>query len=67
MNIDLFMGKPLNYWVELQNKADELNVSDLILDNAMMRAKVSFYEAKLNSMFSYMDDIGKRTISIGKP
>jgi len=45
-----FMGHPASYWVELQNRADELNVSHLIQELADAYAKIGFYERRISEM-----------------
>lgn len=50
----LFMGKEPSYWVELQRKAEELNCEKLIEEVATLRAKTSFYEARINELSHFM-------------
>lgn len=45
-----FYGKPISYWIELDRKARELNVENLIDEIAELRAKVSFYESRIEEM-----------------
>lgn len=49
-NVGLFMGKPPSYWIELQVQAESLKAVTLIEEIAILRSKVSFYEARLDQM-----------------
>lgn len=50
----IYLGKPAEYWLELQKQADLIGVSHLISELATLRAKLSFYEARINEMNSFM-------------
>lgn len=50
MDGDMFLGKPVNYWLELDREAQNLNLESLLKDNANLRSRVSFYEDKLKEM-----------------
>jgi hypothetical protein len=50
-----FLGKPTSYWIELQATVESQGFDRLILQNASLRAKVSFYEARLKEMIDFMD------------
>jgi hypothetical protein len=45
-----FLGHKPEYWLELQKKADELNVGDLIKEIARLRGKISLYESRIAEM-----------------
>ena len=50
-----FLGEELSYWIELKKTVQE-NYKDndsLIRENGKLRAKVSYYETKLNEMLRY--------------
>jgi hypothetical protein len=40
----MFMGRSFDYWLELQRQADMLSISDVIEENARLRAKLLLYE-----------------------
>ena len=46
----LFMGHGMDYWIALQERADRLQVSDLVEEIAKLHAKVSYYETRLADM-----------------
>ena len=46
----MFLGEDIKYWLTLKSKAEELGVADLIREIAGLRAKVSYYEARLDEM-----------------
>lgn len=48
--LDTFMGEPIEYWMELQKKAEALKVTDFIREIAELRATVSFYESRLDDI-----------------
>ena len=49
-----FMGREFSYWVELQRNVDA-DKEELLVENARLRAKVSFYEDRLKSMTEFMN------------
>ena len=55
----LFFGKPFEYWVELNERAENLNVEHLLSDLAKYHAKVSFLTEKLQEMQAYLDHVNK--------
>jgi hypothetical protein len=55
----LLFGKPYRYWVELQAQTPP-DISKLILEIADLRAKVSFYESRIDEMNKFMEYINKR-------
>jgi len=51
-------GKPLKYWLELEYRAKEntanwMRTENLIIEIATLRAKVSFYEDRLEQMVEF--------------
>ena len=52
-NEALFLGEPATYWLELQQCAKEMNLTDLLRENARLRSKCSFYESRLKQMQDY--------------
>jgi len=53
--IDWFLGHPIRYWIELQNHAEECNHVDLLQEIADLRAKVSFYESRLDDIQKFRE------------
>jgi len=51
---ELFLGKPITYWLELNRKMEDLQLDKLIMEMATLRAKVSFYESRINEMEKFM-------------
>lgn len=49
-----FFGKPPEYWLALQERADKLDVSDLISEIATLRSKVSYYESRISQLNEFM-------------
>lgn len=47
---DQFMGHAYEYWITLQERAEELNATKLIQEIARLHAKVSFYESRIADM-----------------
>lgn len=48
--MDTYLGETAETWLELKRKALELDVMPLIRENASLRAKVSYYEARLDDI-----------------
>lgn len=48
-----YMGHDINYWLELQKKADTLDVVKWLEEVAELRAKVSFYESRIKEMSEF--------------
>lgn len=55
MNKDetLFLGEKIPYWVELKAKAEKLDVCNYIKEIAELRAKVSFYESRIDEITTF--------------
>lgn len=49
----LFLGKPPAYWLELEKQAKALHYDRLIAEIALLRAKVSFYESRIEEMSKF--------------
>lgn len=54
----LYLGYPTNYWIELHKKAKKLDdgkisVDILIEEIGKLRAKVNFYESRLDQINVY--------------
>ena len=58
---DMFLGKPIGYWIELQKEIDihpcGHDIERLIESNAYLRAKVSRYE-------EYIDELNRYRLSL---
>lgn len=55
-----FLGQPMSYWLELRRMIEEnedRSVPSLIKSNAVLRAKVSFYEEQIRNMESYRNEM----------
>lgn len=48
--MDKFLGKDVNYWLELDRWSKENNYEDLIKDLAELRFKVICYESHISNM-----------------
>lgn len=60
MQADTFMGHPFNYWVELERQANVAGLdAELITDNALLRAKVSYYESLFAKAAAYKAQLGE--------
>lgn len=53
--IDLFLGHPMNYWLELEKWAKLNNASDLIQEIADLRGKIGFYESRIKQLNEFMN------------
>jgi len=49
---DLILGHSFEYWMTLQQRAEELKVVDLIEEIAKLRGKLQFYESRIEQMES---------------
>ena len=45
-----FLGHSAGYWIELEKKAEILDVADFIQEIADLRGKVNFYESRIRQM-----------------
>jgi hypothetical protein len=43
-------GKSMKYWIELQKKAEKLDVVDYLMEISELRGKVSFYESRIEEL-----------------
>lgn len=55
MNTETFLGHPFKYWVELEKKAEILDVVDYVAEIAELRGKVGFYESRIKQMNELMN------------
>jgi len=46
----MLLGHSLEYWIELEKQAKSLDYDKLIEEIARLRAKVSFYESRIEEM-----------------
>lgn len=44
------MGHPIKYWIELEQRAQELNASHLLEELAQAYGKIGFYERRVKEM-----------------
>lgn len=51
-----FLGESINYWLTLQRKAREMNVTHLIRELGNLHAKVGFYESRIREMGEFKDN-----------
>lgn len=51
-DIPTMMGKPLEYWLELE-RSRKMSEVDLIQDSVTLRAKVSYYEEMIKRMMTF--------------
>jgi hypothetical protein len=58
-----FFGHDMRYWAELQQqlelKPDGPELEDLIQQNAMLRAKVSYYEQQIDRLMAYRKQLAQ--------
>lgn len=47
-----WMGHPMSYWMELEKRAQELNVAHLVEELAIAYGKIGFYEKRIKEMAS---------------
>lgn len=56
--VTLFLGKPADYWIALEQRLNEmpasLEVSNLITEVVRLRGKLSFYESRITEMASQL-------------
>ena len=55
----VLLGHPLEYWIELQERADKLAVTDCIAEIAALRAKVSFYESRIDELSRFKEEMDR--------
>jgi len=56
---DLFLGHPLEFWRELERRAEELNVVHLIEALSEANSKVRYYERMLDQINQYRNIVTK--------
>lgn len=52
---DIYRGKTFAYWEELERQSADLSVQKLIGELATLRAKTSFYEARISELSQFME------------
>lgn len=48
--ITVFLGKPFDYWVDLQTRVEEINATKLIEEIVHLKAKAYDYETQMNKI-----------------
>ena len=48
-----FLGEEIDFWLELKEKAEKLDKVDCVREIAYLRAKVSFYESRLDEINNF--------------
>lgn len=52
--MDIFLGHPIPYWLELQKRADALNCVHLLKEIADLYGRVGFYEKRIAELNQFM-------------
>lgn len=52
-----YLGRPVSYWVELHLRADELDLVRPLIEIAELRAKVSFYESRIDEINNFKKSV----------
>ena len=50
---DLFLGQPTDFWMELKDRADNLNATAMLKELVLSNAKVRYYEQHLKQMQAF--------------
>jgi len=50
----LFMGKPVDYWIELDNHARKIGIEDVALENAKLRKRITTLEKRWKALRKYL-------------
>jgi len=50
----IFMGQDEAYWIELKNRAEELDVTKLIKEIIDLRGTIAFYESRIAEIATSM-------------
>lgn len=58
---DLYLGKTMKYWLELERLPREMKYEGLILEIANLRSKVSFYESRIEEMARFAELVEKNS------
>jgi hypothetical protein len=51
----IFLGHDIKYWIELENRAKELEVTDFIEEIVQLRGKLSFIQKRTNEIFLMLE------------
>jgi hypothetical protein len=50
----LFLGKPIDYWFEVDKDLKDRGVQELVSEIATLRAKISYYESRISQLHDFM-------------
>lgn len=61
LKMDVFLGKPLAYWLELQRRIDAhgidcLQNERLLSEIIELRGKLNLYESRIKEMYRFMEE-----------
>jgi hypothetical protein len=51
----LFLGHDIKYWIELENRAKQLEVTDFIEEIVELRGQLSFIQKRTNEIFRMLE------------
>lgn len=54
MDKDKYLEHPPEYWLALQQRAENLQADTLISEIAILRAKISYYESRIHELNNFM-------------
>jgi hypothetical protein len=49
--VELFLGHPVSYWIELEKQAKTMNLTSLIEELARLRGFVDLYEDRIKELY----------------
>jgi hypothetical protein len=52
---DLFLGKRIDYWKKLDQRAEDLGVSDFLQELAIAKGKISLLESHIEQMIKIIN------------
>ena len=58
----IFMGKPIAYWIELDNHAREAGIEDVALENAKLRKRITTLEKRWKAVRKEIQTYGARAL-----
>ena len=58
----IFMGKPVAYWIELDNHARKIGIEDVVLENAKLRKRITTLEKRWKALRKEIQTYGARAL-----
>jgi len=58
MKEEIFLGKPISYWIEMKQGLQEKDPNEYLDEIVRLRGLISYYESKIKQLSEFMEKRG---------